>query len=199
MIDYNQKNLQQICKNMVVIAKAAGDEILKFYNSLIVKDNIKLKTDRSPVTAADIAAHNIITKKLNNLIIDNTLFKLPILSEEDSSIHDSMRRQWIDYWLIDPLDGTKEYIDRSGEFCVNIALISNKRPIVGVICAPYFNTVYYAIHGQGAYKIEANKPAKKIFVNKLSKNNPTINIVTSKRHYKLSKHNDFLDSLEKKL
>lgn len=198
MIEYNHENLRQICTKIIAIAKNAGDEILKHYNASNGRDPISFKIDKTPITTADIVAHKIITQELNNLVIDNTTFNLPILSEEDADINYSTRRQWTDYWLIDPLDGTKEYIDKSGEFCVNIALISNKIPIIGVIYAPYFKTLYYAINGHGSYKIEADNPVEKISVNKCNEHNLIINIVSSRRHHKISKYNDFISLLKQK-
>ena len=109
------------------IAIEAGEEILKVYNKNII---VKSKEDNSPLTIADINSNKIIINKLKN--IDTSI---PILSEE-SLVDWSERKSWRKYWLIDPLDGTKEFINRNGEFTVNIALIEKNYPIFGVIYAP---------------------------------------------------------------
>lgn len=195
MIEYNANNLQQLCQSAIAIAQLAGDEILSYYNNTKVENDIKIKDDKSPVTIADLASSKIIENKLNNLKIDNSIFRLPVLSEESPDVNTITRRQWNDYWLVDPLDGTKEYIDKNGEFCIIISLISDKRPIIGIIYAPYLKTLYYAIKNQGAYKVTANKEPTKINTNKIDMSKKNITIVTSKRHHNYSKYNDFIDTL----
>ncbi|MDR2989685.1 MAG: 3'(2'),5'-bisphosphate nucleotidase CysQ, partial [Providencia alcalifaciens] len=111
---------QQLC----TLAREAGDAIMKIYNGHAPL-RVEHKQDDSPVTAADIAAHQIIKKGLSGLSPD-----IPQLSEEDPPEW-SVRRDWQRYWLIDPLDGTKEFINRNGDFTVNIALIENGIPVMG--------------------------------------------------------------------
>lgn len=136
-------------ENIIIAVKAAlnaGKEILKVYNS---EDfDIKIKSDNSPLTLADKNAHNIIVDLLKST-------NIPVLSEEGKDIHYSERSQWEYYWLVDPLDGTKEFIKRNGEFTVNIALIHNGIPIAGVVYAPYLNDFYFAVKDIGAFKASA--------------------------------------------
>lgn len=133
---------QQLC----TLAREAGDAIMKIYNGHAPLQ-VEHKQDDSPVTAADIAAHQIIKKGLSRLSPD-----IPQLSEEDPPEW-SVRRDWQRYWLIDPLDGTKEFINRNGDFTVNIALIENGIPVMGVVFAPAKGLMYYA-EGSQAWKEE---------------------------------------------
>ncbi len=111
----------------------AGDEIIRVYN---VSPEIELKEDRSPLTIADRKSHQRISTMLEST-------GLPVLSEEGKSISYEERRNWKKYWLVDPLDGTKEFIRHNGEFTVNIALIENNRPVIGVIYIPVTGTLYF--------------------------------------------------------
>lgn len=126
--------MDQLLTLAIQAAVAAGNEIMKVYNEADFE--IELKSDNSPLTKADKAAHQIITSYLANT--------LPILSEEGKAIPYEIRKDWNRYWLIDPLDGTKEFIKKNGEFTVNIALINNKTPVLGVIYAPVIGLLYFA-------------------------------------------------------
>jgi 3'(2'), 5'-bisphosphate nucleotidase len=136
------------------IAMDAGHTIMKIYATDF---RVQHKADLSPVTEADIAANNVIVSGLNALAP-----KLPILSEESEEAHFTERSKWQSYWLVDPLDGTREFVKRNGEFTVNIALIEQHRPILGVVYAPVDNVLYYACHGMGAYKVAADQAAVRI-------------------------------------
>ncbi|MBW2438536.1 MAG: inositol monophosphatase family protein [Desulfobacterales bacterium] len=126
-------------------AIAAGAAINEVYRS---EDfNVEYKTDESPLTIADRKSHDIIVGALKN-------YDLPILSEEGQSMPYAQRKKWDRFWLVDPLDGTKEFIKRNGEFTVNIALIENRRPILGTIFVPDRQTLYFAAHDFGAYKLQ---------------------------------------------
>lgn len=129
--------------DIVDIAHAAANEILKVYNTDFFVEN---KIDDSPLTAADMAAHKIILQRLRELTPD-----VPILSEESSIEPFETRSQWKHYWLVDPLDGTREFIKRNGEFTVNIALIENHSPVLGVVQVPVTGACYYAAAGIGAF------------------------------------------------
>lgn len=118
------------------IARAAGDEILAVYETNF---NVRLKGDRSPITEADQRAHDIIEHRLYQL--DSSI---PVLSEESSPPSYETRRSWNRYWLVDPLDGTREFCKRNGEFTVNIALIENALPQFGVVGVPVKNHIYVA-------------------------------------------------------
>jgi len=168
----NKNLLLDICN----ITVRAGNEILQYYNKDV---EILYKDDSSPLTKADLASNKIILNALNYLDIN-----IPILSEE-SFVDWNTRKNWNQYWLVDPLDGTKEFIKKNGEFTVNIALIKNNNPILGVIFAPAKSMLYFAKKNNGSYKIntmdELNNlnQAKKISVSKQS--NP-IRIIGSRSH-----------------
>lgn len=134
--------LENICQ----LARDAGVAIMQIYDGQAPLDVTK-KSDDSPVTAADIAAHKVILKGLTTLTPD-----VPVLSEEDPPGWE-IRQHWQRYWLVDPLDGTKEFIKRNGEFTVNIALIENGKPVLGVVYAPVMDVMYSAAEGK-AWKEE---------------------------------------------
>lgn len=139
-------DLRTICYEVLNIAHQAGTEILKLYNTDF---DVLIKSDQTPVTEADMVADRLIHRLLNQLTPD-----IPVLSEESNNIPFSVRRRWSRYWLVDPLDGTREFIKRNDEFTVNIALIDKHRSILGVINAPALRLDYYAWLGGGAYKLE---------------------------------------------
>ena len=123
-------------------AFVAGKKILEIYNKTITVD---YKSDGSPLTEADLASHQIIVNVLQSS-------GLPILSEEGKDIPFYERRNWKYYWLVDPLDGTKEFIKRNGEFTINIALMKNQHPCAGIIFQPVTGVAYAGIDGDGLYK-----------------------------------------------
>jgi 3'(2'), 5'-bisphosphate nucleotidase len=126
------------------LAKQAGDKILQIYNTEFA---VQEKDDKSPLTAADMASHTAIVAGLKTLTPE-----IPVLSEESATIPFAERSAWATYWLIDPLDGTKEFIKRNGEFTVNIALIHKGVPVLGVVHVPVSGVTYAACEGQGAVK-----------------------------------------------
>jgi len=126
------------------IAIEAGRCILDIYGRGF---EVTQKADRSPVTEADHAAHALISERLAALTPG-----IPILSEESAGVRFPLRATWTRFWLVDPLDGTKEFISRNGEFTVNIALVENGRPTLGVVHVPVLGTTYSACHGKGAHK-----------------------------------------------
>lgn len=131
-------NIEEI-KN---IAKAAGKMIMDIYKETIIVEN---KSDNSPLTKADILANDLIIKRLSEIS------NYPIVTEE-SPVEYSIRKNWKRFWLVDPLDGTKDFIAKNGEFTVNIALIENFQPILGIVYIPATKDIYYASKGQGAFK-----------------------------------------------
>ena len=135
-----------LLNSIIEIAEQAGQAILEVYQQDSSNFNITDKADASPLTAADLAAHQLIVKALATLTPET-----PILSEEAADISWEIRQQWQRYWLVDPLDGTKEFIKRNGEFTVNIALIEQGEPVLGVVHAPVLGKTYYAAKGQGAF------------------------------------------------
>ncbi len=126
------------------IALDAGRRILDVYERDF---EVTEKGDGSPLTAADRAAQDVIAAGLRLLAPD-----IPLLSEESAAVAFEERRAWDRFWLVDPLDGTREFVSRNGEFTVNIALIDTGRPVLGVVYVPVVGTVYYACRGRGAFK-----------------------------------------------
>lgn len=158
---------------IINIAEQAGQAILEIYQQDSDAFNITGKADDSPLTAADLASHQLIVNALQQLTPE-----LPILSEEAADISWDVRQQWQRYWLVDPLDGTKEFIKRNGEFTVNIALIEQGEPVMGVIHAPVLNKTYYAAKGEGAFV----KTAAGVTAARVSKPADVIRVVGSRSH-----------------
>jgi 3'(2'), 5'-bisphosphate nucleotidase len=132
----------RLLSDVVALARRAGNAILSVYSQQFEVTN---KADQSPLTLADMKSHEIIVQGLRALTPD-----LPVLSEEASDIPYAERRQWQRYWLVDPLDGTKEFVSRNGEFTVNIALIEGHDPVLGVVHVPVSETTYTGARGAGA-------------------------------------------------
>jgi len=148
------EELSELLLPIKQLAEEAGEAIMSIYDTDYA---IQHKEDKTPLTEADLAAHNIIDAGLQEL-----LPAVPILSEESATISYAERSSWNNYWLVDPLDGTREFIKRNGEFTVNIALIVNGESVLGVVHAPVTGANYYACRGQGAYKQEAGSDPVKI-------------------------------------
>jgi 3'(2'), 5'-bisphosphate nucleotidase len=145
---------------LLSLAKEAGAGILSIYKAVI---EVTLKEDRSPLTQADQISHNIIVKGLTALTPG-----IPIISEEGKDIPYETRRSWETYWCVDPLDGTKEFIKRNGEFTVNIALMSHNQPVFGIIYVPVTGELYYGGEGIGSWKEDAAGNKKQIYADKES-------------------------------
>lgn len=146
--------IKHLLHDVRTIAAAAAGEILKVYNTDF---DIERKDDKSPLTLADLASHHLICDQLRQLTPD-----LPVLSEESATTSYSVRQQWQSYWLVDPLDGTREFIKRNGEFTVNIALVQQHEPVLGVIHVPVTGTCYFACRGHGAYRHDTGKEPVRI-------------------------------------
>ncbi|WP_286005958.1 3'(2'),5'-bisphosphate nucleotidase CysQ [Campylobacter avium] len=159
------------------IALKAGKAIMQVYERDFA---IYEKEDKSPLSEADLLSNTIICEALAK-------FNLPILSEENSIISFEERKNWEYFFLVDPLDGTKEFIKRNGEFTVNIALIHKQSPVLGVVYAPALNLMYSAKKGEGAFKNDELLP--------LALNKDTYKIVASKSHMS-DETKDFIDKLE---
>lgn len=140
----------ELLDDIIQLATEAGEDILKIYQTDF---DVSQKDDDTPLTNADIAAHHTIVAGLAKLTPE-----LPVLSEESTKIPFAERQTWETYWLVDPLDGTREFIKRNGEFTVNIALVQRHQSILGVIYAPVSGLTYYAARGHGAYKCIGNGP-----------------------------------------
>ncbi len=139
---------RNLLENVLRIAEEAGTAILKIYNA-DQQVEVMTKSDDSPVTVADHAAHKIIMAGLKALTPD-----IPVLSEESDQVDFSVRSQWARYWLVDPLDGTKEFINRTEEFTVNIALIEQHQPVLGVVTVPVRQLAYVGAKGSGAFRVD---------------------------------------------
>ena len=135
-------------------ASTAGSAIIEIYE---LNFDVQYKDDRSPLTQADSRSHEIIVRKLS----DGKDNPLPILSEEGRDIPFKQRKQWEYFWLVDPLDGTKEFIKRNDEFTVNLALIHKSRPVLGVVYVPVKNCFYYGAEGLGSYRLDNNDGLEK--------------------------------------
>ena len=166
-MEMNDIRLKELVNPVCEIAKQAGEEIMKIYSKGF---EIQEKKDHSPLTTADLASHTLIISRLKALTPD-----IPILSEESTSISFSERSSWENYWLIDPLDGTREFIKRNGEFTVNIALVTKHSSSLGVVYIPVQDITYFASKNNGAFKQVGNQTPEKINARTSSPNNkPTI-------------------------
>ena len=169
-------------QKIIDIAIEAGTAIIEIYNS--DDFNVEIKSDNSPLTRADLTAHNLIKEKLISFYPS-----IPILSEEGKDISYEERKNWDRFWLVDPLDGTKEFIKKNGEFTVNIALIENNEPTMGIIYAPVYNNInnsgafpgvlYYGEKEVGSFKQVAGSEVIKL---PSSDNKGNIKAVRSRSH-----------------
>lgn len=168
------QDLSHLLPNVIEIARAAGQLILDIYEKKQYEAFVK--NDQTPVTSADIAAHKLISERLRELTPD-----IPVLSEEAADISLQQRQQWSRYWLVDPLDGTQEFIARSGDFATIIALVENHHPVMGVVYAPVSGVSYYAYQGKGAWKIPDLDESVRIQTHKHELAGQTIAIAISRR------------------
>lgn len=181
-------------ENELALAKEAalkaGEKIMQIYNT--ADFNVDFKSDDSPLTAADTAGHHAIVDLLKETPI-------PILSEEGKEMTYDERKDWTKFWCVDPLDGTKEFIKRNGEFTVNIALIENGIPVLGVVYVPVLDKLFYGMKGQGAW-LEMNGETtdliKKSSSNDLEevKKQDALRIVASRSHLS-PETQEFIDEL----
>lgn len=158
---------------LIDIARKAGKAILAVYKEPF---EVEIKADNSPLTKADKASNEIILAGLKEHYPT-----VPFISEEAKQTAYAERKDWKYCWSIDPLDGTKEFIKKNGEFTVNIALLEDGNPIFGLIYVPAQNTIYHAQKAKGAYKIVAGDMPKKLMVSTIQKNEPVV-IVASRSH-----------------
>lgn len=168
-------NERQLSKALISLARRAGEKILEVYRS--ADFSVEHKSDESPVTTADLAVHQLLEKELPKLL------DVPLISEEQDQLSFSERRKWDRYWLIDPLDGTKEFLARNDEFCINIALIENHNPRLGVVHAPVTDETYIGSAELGAWKYQAGANPQRISARPLDKSRPIIALI-SHRHGK---------------
>jgi 3'(2'), 5'-bisphosphate nucleotidase len=164
-------NLEELVEPITALAVEAGNAILTVYATDF---DVESKSDESPLTKADLASHNCIAAGLAALTPD-----IPIISEEDGLPDFAVRGQWQRYWLIDPLDGTKEFVNRNGEFTVNIALIDSHRPILGVVHVPVQDKTYIGCEGRGSELRDAGTVTK---INVANASSDAVRIVGSRSH-----------------
>jgi 3'(2'), 5'-bisphosphate nucleotidase len=138
------------------LAREAGRATMTYYNGAAV--GVREKDDRSPVTLADEVAHGLLVDGLRRLDPST-----PVISEEAEAASFEIRRGWSRFWLVDPLDGTKEFIKHRAEFTVNVALIEHGEPVLGVVLAPALDLLYWAVKGEGAWREEKARPAERIY------------------------------------
>ncbi len=165
-------DLAALLPEMVALAKRAGAEIMKIYSGEI---EVRLKADRSPVTAADLAAEAVIVPALQKLLPG-----IPVVAEEAFSAATPPEVGDGSFWLVDPLDGTKEFLGRNGEFTVNIALVRNRRPVAGVVHAPVLNLAYSGSRESGAMRQKGEAAPQPVRVRRPPVDGLTV--VASRRH-----------------
>lgn len=188
--------MQALLDSAIAGSLAGGKEILEVYSSDIA---VEMKDDKSPLTLADKNAHNAIMAHLEGT-------GLPVLSEEGRSIQYEERAQWGRFWMVDPLDGTKEFIKRNGEFTVNIALVEDGIPVAGVIYVPVKKELFVGIQGEGAWKVEGLEADAKTDLEEVKMSGMTLptgggdrpfRVVGSRSHMS-PETEEFIDGLKKK-
>ncbi len=168
-------HLPSLASEVVAIAKLAGQAILDVYYETADVE-IERKADDSPLTLADRRANKVICDGLEQL---STIF--PIISEENKTIAYEDRKDYEFYWLVDPLDGTKEFIKRNGEFTVNIALVQGQRPVMGVVYAPDLDEMYWAAKDHGAY-LHKDGVDTRLHANQFTLEEEGLRLVCSRSH-----------------
>lgn len=158
---------------LIEISVEAGNEILKYYQEEI---KVEKKEDDSPLTKADLASHHVIVDALKQLTPDT-----PIISEESGVPEYEQRKEWSRYWLVDPLDGTKEFIKKNGEFTVNIALVEQNKPVLGIVYVPAKKVTYVGQKSIGSFKIDKDGIRSEI-LSTIPKKGQQVTIVSSRSH-----------------
>jgi 3'(2'), 5'-bisphosphate nucleotidase len=162
---------------LIETARIAGEKILEIYHDEAAFDRVDFKADDSPLTLADKASHYAIADKLQEITPE-----IPVLSEEGRDIPYEERKDWEQFWLVDPLDGTKEFIKRNGEFTVNIALVRGQKVVMGIVHIPVQNVTYYASENEGAFVKRGDEEAEKIQVSNFSMEDKGLRLVCSRSH-----------------
>ena len=158
--------IETLLHEAILLAREAGSEIMRVYREGF---DVHQKHDKTPLTTADLAAHRCLLGGLSTLEPH-----FPVISEESDALPFSERASWPTYWLIDPLDGTREFIKRNDEFSVNIALVHGHHPILGIVHAPALETTYFAREGGGAWRQDGNDAPSPIRVRKLGSRRPVV-------------------------
>ena len=181
--------MEELTKEVVEIAKRAGDKILEIYADES-RFGVETKSDDSPLTQADKQANDVIIEGLLGLDVD-----YPIISEETKLKPYEERKDYDRFWLVDPLDGTKEFIKRNGEFTVNIALVENGVPIMGVVFVPVSGDSYWGMKGLGAFRESAQGEIRKLTANRYQNTDKGIRVVCSRSHIN-AETQSFIDALD---
>jgi len=183
----------EIINNIIDLSRQAGSAIMEVYRTefdIYTKEDIrKDEIYISPITQADMRANTIITEGLEKLIPD-----VPVLSEEGQNIPFNERSKWDSYWLVDPLDGTKEFVNNNDEFTVNIALIENNQPVFGVVYAPALKKLYFGSSEKGSFKLNEGDIITPISVNSQVTN--PVQIAVSRSHPSV-KMDSFISQFDK--
>ncbi len=169
--------MQQLTQSVLEIVYQAGQHLTEFYAGSV---KIHIKSDSTPVTEADLFLSKFLINALSKLTPN-----IPILSEENCDFSLSERSKWNEYWLIDPLDGTQQFIDRTGQFSVMVALVRHNKPVLGIIHAPIFDKTYYAIENQGTFLIEKGETKKLEKKSKKIKKSDRLTITIGKKGHKI--------------
>jgi 3'(2'), 5'-bisphosphate nucleotidase len=160
---------------VIDLARQAGRATMPYYDGTLAAE-VREKDNRTPVTLADEVAHDILVEGLRQIDPET-----PVISEEAEAASFDSRRAWRRLWLVDPLDGTKEFIKRRAEFTVNVALIEDGEPVLGVVLAPALDLLYWAVKGEGAWREENGGPAERIYSTPPSPGTP-LTVVESLSH-----------------
>jgi 3'(2'), 5'-bisphosphate nucleotidase len=165
------RDLPALAAALLPIAARAGEAIMRVYASDFA---VQSKSDSSPLTLADLESQRVILEGLARLTPD-----LPVLAEESAHAPWDQRRAWHDLWVVDPLDGTREFVKRNGEFTINIALVREHEPVLGLIAAPALGVVYWGLRGGGAFRQRGSEAAAAIEV---SRPHEPVRVVGSRSH-----------------
>ena len=179
---------KSLALEVVKIAEAAGVRIMEIYDSAEGIEYDK-KTDNSPLTQADTQGNKIICDALKALEV-----QFPIISEENKLLPYEERKDYEHFWLVDPLDGTKEFIKRNGEFTVNIALVKGQQPVMSVVLAPVLKEMYWAVRGEGAFLIKDGQTTQ-LTANHFTMKDDGLGVVCSRSHLN-QETQDFIDNLK---
>lgn len=159
---------QLLLDNVLTIAKQAGDHLKAFYARSV---EVQIKSDRTPVTEADLFVSQFVIEQLQRLTPN-----IPVLSEEGKKLPLAERQNWQEYWIIDPLDGTQQFIDRTDQFSVVIGLVQQNRPVLGIIHAPILSKTYFAMDASGAFLQENDKTTRLAPIGKKSAENDRLSV-----------------------
>ena len=173
-MEITQATVEKYIKEIILSSRAAGAAIMEIYNQEDI--GVQSKSDESPLTKADLAANEILCKTLREISPE-----IPIISEENDQMSYMDRAGWEYCWVVDPLDGTKEFIKRNGEFTTNVALVRGDVAVAGVIYAPALDEMYWGVYGNGAYS-EINGEVLKLQVSTYNKSDKGLKLVCSRSH-----------------